>query len=207
MAKKRKYGVYEMLRKALTRDKILNAGSAATLLLDTFLERRSELKQAHVIEKGLCGKDDGSFSAWRQNLIDKGWLVYDKAYAQRTKRFSDHEPGPKLHEYLNRERIRRDGIATTQDIKDLRIENVALNEKIDLKADKSEVEALKARLQEVEGKMDFVMDTVVKQYLEDNPPHSEERERLLRANILDGKMFIGSDRPKNGGPRLDIVKN
>lgn len=142
-----KYKVYNALRKRLKVDGIEGEGAVAKILLETFLERSGVLKASHVYgkktKKGekLAGDDVGiSFKQWRKKLEDLGWIEYDEAWATRTKRFSDHKPGYKLLEYINTEKARISELATTDDLRRVQEE----------KADRSEVEELKAKIEALE---------------------------------------------------------
>lgn len=142
-----KYSVYNSLRKKLKEDGVIAEGVVANILLETFLERRGVLKAAHVYGKKsksgkhLIGDEVGiSFKQWRKNLQDLGWIEYDEDFAQRTKRYSDHQAGYKLKEYLNKEKGKVAELATMDDIRDLQSE----------KADRTELDELKARVDALE---------------------------------------------------------
>lgn len=143
-----KYSVYNSLRKKLKEDGVFAEGVVANILLETFLERKGVLKASHVYGKKsksgrlLIGDEAGiTFKQWRKNLEDLGWIQYDEDFAQRTKRYSDHQPGYKLKDYLNKEKSKVAELATMDDIRDLQSE----------KADRIEVSE---KLNELQARVD-----------------------------------------------------
>lgn len=153
---RRAYGkVGDRLRQALKADGIANAPKVATLLLDTFVTRGGVLKAVHAEKKKLCGpgvKDEAdeelNFSAWRKKLENLGWISYDSAYANRTKRYSDHEAGHKLKLYINDAKKAYAEFATMDDVRRLQEEKADRSE---LEEIKTEMEALKKRLTALEA--------------------------------------------------------
>ena len=205
MAKKDayKYSVYNAVSKKLKADGVEGAGVVAKILLETFLERKGELKAAHVYgkktkpkkgqpSKKLVGDEVGiNFKAWRKKLEDLGWISYDEDFAARTKRYCDHQAGHKLIEYLNEEKKRLAELATMKDIRDLQAEKADRTETDSkIEALQSEIQALKERLSAVEAlgyrglkALSFV-ERLAKSTLGDNAP--EDAVARLVENMLDG---------------------
>ena len=167
----RKYDRYNALDIALRKTGIAFSGKVATLLLETFNENDGILTAAQPQEKGLCGEKKGDFGAWRQTLIDAGWIEWDYARAKASGDLSRHFPTEVFaKKYLNPDVAARYQIATTEQLyrglaakadrietETLRTEAAAL--RADLEAEKetlasmqAEIEALKQRLAALEGR-------------------------------------------------------
>lgn len=148
MAKKRKYDSYVKMYRLLKKDGLKHPGPTVNLLLDTFLERSGTLLEEHCIEAGVLKwkNKDGTietikFSDLRRQLEIHGWLIYDKNWAIQTRRYSEHKPGQRLHEFLNKEKAKLHEMAT-KDYVDLKLEE---------KADKADLEALRKEVMEMKG--------------------------------------------------------
>lgn len=109
MSDQKKFKEYLGLYSALRRAKINHPGTTATLLLECFVCNDGQLRAGLVVERGLC--EEGKFSLWRKNLIEKGWIVYvDGDY-------STHKPGAKLVKYINKEKIAKEELATKNELR------------------------------------------------------------------------------------------
>ena len=62
-----------------------------------------------VVERGICKK--GEFSLWRDELQKKGFLFF-----QYEGPGTSHRPGPKLNEYLNKEKLANREIVVREDL-------------------------------------------------------------------------------------------
>ena len=105
----RKFKVYNSLRMALGRSKVSKPGYVATLLLEVFLEQNGFLKADMAVERGICKK--GEFSLWRDELQKKGFIFF-----QYEGPGTSHRPGPKLNEYLNKEKLANREIVVREDL-------------------------------------------------------------------------------------------
>lgn len=137
---KRAYSVYQSTRKALERQSVHRAGMTASLLLEVFLEENGRLSSSKVVGRGLC--EEGKFSKWRRDLIEKEWLIWSETQSDK----GLYYPGKKLMHYLNKERFLTKVIATQDSVDNLRMD---LKRDIDTKADKSELQDLKAKMNEI----------------------------------------------------------
>ncbi|MDQ3234285.1 MAG: hypothetical protein M3Q07_20955 [Pseudobdellovibrionaceae bacterium] len=193
MAKKDayKYSVYNAVSKKLKADGVEGDGVVATILLETFLERKGVLKAAHVYGKKTKGKKGQpgkiligdevgiSFKDWRKNLENLGWIIYDEEFSNRTRRYSDHQAGPKLIEYLNAERTRISEFATMDDIR-----------RVD-----TDIQALRDELTELKN----AIQLGATKYLAVIPPDTKERRNILDLNFRrTGRFYI------DGDPMTDI---
>jgi hypothetical protein len=136
----RRFAQSEALRVALYRQKIALSGSISTLLLETFLEDSGRLLSSRVVARGLC--EEGYFGKWRKDLIDKGWLVWSETQSDK----GLYYPGKKLIPYINKEKAQINVMATQDSVESLRVD---LKKDIDMKADKSELQDLKAKMNEI----------------------------------------------------------
>ncbi len=64
------------------------------ILWDTFKNRNGFLEADVVVAAGLC--KEGYFKAWRQKLIDYGFVKYDEEKAKKKKVYWKHSPGEQL---------------------------------------------------------------------------------------------------------------
>ena len=140
-------------RQAMERSKIPNSRKVVSLLFETFIENRGKLKSAEVYLKGLCKK--GEFYQWRQELSDKGWLVFE---IDRSGKFANYYPGKKLLKYINKEKAESHEMATSRDLKQLEKE-------IDIKLKEQEKD---------------ILDKVVKLF---NPPVDEKKVTDLKDKL------------------------
>lgn len=108
MSKQRKFKSYNALSEALKRAKFVNYGGMTTLLLETFVFNKGDLKASLVESRGLC--ETGKFKVWRDELITKGWLNYTIG------EYSRHSPGSKLLKYVNKEKMLSHEMATVSDV-------------------------------------------------------------------------------------------
>ena len=156
MSNQVKYKSYKPLSEALRRNEIRYSGVTATVFLDCFLSNNGELRASYVETKGLC--QVGKFKIWRDEMIEKGWLVY------KFGQYSRHYPGPKLIKYINKEKILTGEIATTEELTKVREEMATKGELAQVKA---EVDQLKL---------------VVKNMIEEfDPPVTDEKiQRRLK---------------------------
>jgi|GEM_PF-3335533 len=139
--KTRKFSTYNSLQLVFSRAKFQLSGVLATLLLEMFIEHDGRMLASTVYARGLC--EEKKFREWRKNLIDKGWLIWSESQEDR----GVYYPGKKLLPYINKEKISQKEIATRESIEKLRTD---LDAKIDAKADRSEVQDLKARMAKFE---------------------------------------------------------
>jgi hypothetical protein len=153
--KKRAFSVYQAIRKALERSIVGQAGATATLILEAFLEDSGRLTSSKVVSRGLC--NEGEFSFWRKQLIDKGWLIWSEAQSDKGQYF----PGKKLIPYINKEKINSREIVTKDEV---------LSK--DKAATKDELQDLKARMNRIEEVVQELQEAVL-------PPDTEEK-RLAR---------------------------
>jgi hypothetical protein len=144
----REFGVYVALTKALSRNKVTQPGTHATLLLELFLKKDGKLFARDVFEKGLCL--EGKFKVWRDGLVKKGWLDYDLQDAERQKTWQYYRPGEKLVAYINKEKLRAQEIATKAELQNLRVD---FNTQLVAKADKEEVDQLRSEVGEIREAM------------------------------------------------------
>lgn len=170
-----KYMNWNKVKCALARAKINAPGKAATLLLDTFLEQNARLRAAEVYKKGLC--EEGKFYAWRKELCDKGWLVFDLTNQGKVARYF---PGKKLMKYINNEKSLRYEIATTRDLAemDVEIEAKYVNKETHEKLAESH-----GKLAEKVNKLEAAMDRVIN--ILDPETNEEKREKYLLGGYDD----------------------
>jgi hypothetical protein len=114
----RTFKTYQILLNALKRAGVQNPGITSTTLLECFVYNQGQLRAAMVESRGLCAI--GGFSAWRDDLIQKGWLNYTLG------QYSRHTPGAKLLNYINKEKMVSTQIATEESVfnVDCRVENL-----------------------------------------------------------------------------------
>lgn len=144
LAKKtRKFSCYESLRMVLTRSGVSEPGATAGLLLDVFSADGGKIYAQSVVARGLCKV--GGFKEWRDSLVKLGWINFDYNQARADKDFVKHKPGPRLLNYINKEKNASREIATIDELE-------AIEEKIKTKADILDV-ATKAELEEVKDRV------------------------------------------------------
>ena len=153
VSSRRKYKVYDSLRMALRRSKVENPGKVATLLLETFLERNGHLKADMVVEAKLC--DKGKFSIWRDNLQKKKFIYFHYEGPG-----TPHRPGPKLNEYLNREKLTSSEIVVRSDLNQF--------PRKDEVPTKQEFQDMKERIEALEKAMKIEIQ-------KNDPPYTDEK--------------------------------
>lgn len=144
---KRTYGVYQPLRKALTRSGFAKAGALATLLLECFFEDDGRLQSTKVIAREIC--EDGKFSNWRDEMVKAGWISWSHSQLDKGK----YHPGKRLIPYINKEKMTSRELATKDEV-----------------ASKSELQDLKERMSRIE-------ETVQELKKSMEPPETEEKRR------------------------------
>ena len=127
---------------ALARASVKSPGAVATLLLDTFIKNSGRLRAAEVYSKKLC--EQGKFYAWRKELCDKNWLIFELTNVGKVSRYY---PGKKLVKYINQEKEASFEIATTKDLNKLELET---QEKILSLPTRKEFETLKEKVDRAE---------------------------------------------------------
>ena len=142
-----KYSVWNSVRQALARNKIAKSGNTATILLETFLEVNGKLRAAEVYKRGLC--PEGKFYAWRKELCDKGWLVFELINNGKVARYY---PGKKLVNYVNKEKELSYELASTKDLYEA--ERLAEARYVS----KEKHERLEERVKSLEAAMDRVIN-------------------------------------------------
>lgn len=167
--KNRKYKTYNALVLALRKAGITAHGTTATLLLEALLENEGRLLASTVYSRGLC--EENKFKEWRKNLIDKGWLVWCEAQADKGK----YHPGKKLLPYINKEILARKELATRESVESLRSDVIAvINENagrsamelkavrsvVETKADKSELDETRRELETTKKKIEEIAAAV-----------------------------------------------
>jgi len=155
MAVDRKFRMYKALSEAMRRSGMKSYGALSTLILEAFLEDSGRLTASKVVSRSLC--NEGEFSAWRRQLIDKGWLVWSETQTDKGQYF----PGKKLLQYINKEKISSKEIVTKDEV-------LPKSEA----ATKEEFQALKARMSRIEDVVQELKKAV-------EPPDTEEK-RLAR---------------------------
>lgn len=150
---KRKYDRYNALDIALRKSRIESSGKVAGLLLDTFTENAGILTAAQAQDRGLCGDKKGDFSSWRQSLIDAGWIEWDYARAKRTGDLSRHFPTEKLLKYLNADIIKRQQVATTEQLYQGLAELAAKADRIELETQRDKIGTLEAKVEALEQRL------------------------------------------------------
>ena len=124
MSNQKKFSTYGAILKALKRDEVFLAGSTATLLLECFVHNHGELKASMVEGRGCC--ELGKFKIWRESLIKKGWITYSIG------EYSRHYPGAKMIKYVNKEKLSKEEVATTKELRKVDKKVEAMQEEISL---------------------------------------------------------------------------
>ena len=164
MSNQVKYKSYKPLSEALRRNEIRYSGVTATVFLDCFLSNNGELRASYVETKGLC--QVGKFKIWRDEMIEKGWLVY------KFGQYSRHYPGPKLIKYINKEKVFSSELASIPD-----------DEKIVSKATEglASTQDLDSRFAQVQAEVDQLKRVVKNMIEEFDPPVTDEKiQRRLK---------------------------
>lgn len=167
----RKFRVYKALSEAIRRSKLPSYGAISTLILEAFLEDSGRLIASKVVSRGLC--QEGEFSSWRKQLIDKGWLIWSEAQSDKGQYF----PGKKLMPYINKEKLASKEIVTKDEVLS----------KADA-ATRVELEVVKKKLDATEARVSTIEDSMKKLYKkldlgEPDPPGY----RKLHANLISVK--------------------
>jgi hypothetical protein len=127
----------------LKRAGVASHGKVATLLLETFIEDSGRLTASKVVSRGVC--NDGEFSLWRKQMIEKGWLIWSETQADKGQYF----PGKKLMSYINKEKMISKEIVTKDEV--LSKEDAAT--RVELEAVKRKLDATEARVSTIEKSM------------------------------------------------------
>jgi hypothetical protein len=151
----RRFLCWNSVQLVLKRASVPCHGKTATLLLETFIEDSGRLTASKVVSRGLC--NEGEFSAWRKQLIEKGWLIWSETQSDKGQYF----PGKKLMPYVNKEKISSRELVTKDEV-------LPKSEA----ATKEEFQALKARMSRIEDVVQELKKAV-------EPPDTEEK-RLAR---------------------------
>jgi hypothetical protein len=130
-------------------------GALSSLILEAFLEDSGRITASKVVSRKLC--NEGEFSVWRKQLIDKGWLVWSEVQTDKGQYF----PGKKLMPYVNKEKISSKEIVTKDEV-------LSRSEA----ATKVELQDLRARMNRIEEVVQDLQKAVA-------PPDTEEK-RLAR---------------------------
>lgn len=158
--KERKFVSYNALYKSLGAAGVSKSGATATLLLELFLEDGGRLQASKVVSRGIC--EEGHFSEWRDGMVKAGWLVWSHTQADRGLYFA----GKRLASYLNREKLKTQEIATKQDLAG--------------KADRDEVQELRAMLNEHEERLAKIEDVSRRLQQAIEPPDTPEKSALRK---------------------------
>ena len=110
MAVDRKFRMYKALSEAMRRSGMKSYGALSTLILEAFLEDSGRLTASKVVSRSLC--NEGEFSSWRRQLIEKGWLLWSETQSDKGQYF----PGKKLMPYVNKEKISSREIVTKDEV-------------------------------------------------------------------------------------------
>lgn len=138
--KRRKFLTYMPLTMALRKSGVKAPGKVATLLLEAFVLHDGRIIASHVYSKNIC--EEKQFREWRRELIEKSWLTWTEVQLDK----GLYYPGKKLIPYINKEKAEIKIIATQDSVENLRVD---LKRDIDTKADKSELQDLKAKMNEI----------------------------------------------------------
>jgi hypothetical protein len=174
--KQRKFINYESLRMALTRSDIQDPGTTAHLLLELFLESGGKLYAQNVVNRCLC--KGGKFKEWRDEMVKKGWLEFRYDDARKNNNFSQHYPGKKLLNYINKEKILTKELVTSDQI--IPKEDIATKADLDRKADKSELEETRRQLEATHRKMQEIAAAVRELQEAMLPPDSPQKESVRK---------------------------
>jgi len=139
----RKFVTWNAAQLALRKLAVSSHGATATLLLEAFLEDSGRLTASKVVSRGLC--NEGEFSAWRKQLIDKGWLIWSETQSDKGQYF----PGKKLMPYVNKEKISSRELVTRNEV--LPREEAAT--RVELESVKRKLDATEARVLTIENSM------------------------------------------------------
>lgn len=151
----RKFMTWNAAQLALRKQKVPAHGGTATLLLEAFLEDSGRLTASKVVTRGLC--NEGEFSSWRKQLVDKGWLIWSETQNDK----GQYYPGKKLMRYINKEKIISREVVTKDEV-------LSKAEA----ATKEELQELKVRMSRIEEVVQELQQAVI-------PPDTEEK-RLAR---------------------------
>lgn len=149
--KERRFKVYNALEVTLRRGKVEKAGAVATLLLECFVEDSGRLQSSKVVARGLC--EEGKFTAWRDEMVKNGWLVWSQYQSDKGQYFA----GKKLGPYLNKEKASEE-VITRREI--LPKETIATKDELNTKADKSDLEATNLRLEMTQKQLESAQKTI-----------------------------------------------
>lgn len=87
----------------LEKDGFANAASVATLLIEAFrfAANNGRIFAHECVKAGVC--KDGRFQVWRDELVKKGWLCWNKVEADLKQNWAEHSKGGKLHDFEQRQ--------------------------------------------------------------------------------------------------------
>jgi hypothetical protein len=145
--KERRFKTYNAMEIALRKIKMRKPGAVATLLLEAFLEDGGRIPASKAVSREIC--NEGEFSAWRKQLIEKGWLIWSESQSDKGLYF----PGKKLMPYVNKEKFLSREIVTKEEV---------LSK--DQAATKRELEAVKKKLDATEARVSTIENSMKKIY-------------------------------------------
>ena len=141
----RKFSQYIAVSSALRRAGVSNYGMCSTTLLEAFLEDSGRITASKVVSRKLC--NEGEFSVWRKQLIDKGWLIWSEVQTDKGQYF----PGKKLMPYINKEKISSKEIVTKDEV----LPKAEAATKVELEAVKSQLDAIEQSMKKVYDKLEL----------------------------------------------------
>ncbi len=141
----RKFSQYIAVSSALRRANVSNYGMCATTLLEAFLEDSGRITASKVVARKLC--NEGEFSFWRKQLIDKGWLIWSETQTDKGQYF----PGKKLITYVNKEKMHSKEIVTKDEV----LPRAEAATKVELEAVKVKLDAIEASMKDVYDKLEL----------------------------------------------------
>ena len=140
----RKFTQYIAVSSALRRANVLNYGVCATTLLEAFLEDSGRITASKVVARKIC--NEGEFSMWRKQLIEKGWLIWNETQSDKGQYF----PGKKLMSYINKEKIASKEIVTKDEV----LPRADAATRVELEAVKRKLDATEVRVSTMEKSME-----------------------------------------------------
>jgi maltodextrin utilization protein YvdJ len=157
--------------------KIKHSGRLATFLLDVFVYSHSEevtIRSEDLVQRNICKK--GEFSELREELIKSEVLSW-KMSGRQIDEYNRYKAllfkaGPRILRYIDEEKSKLSVRATM--------------ENLDTKADASEVENLKKRVEKLEKTQNKFMIA----YFKENPPDTPERRRMLEDAVEEEEKLI-----------------
>jgi hypothetical protein len=113
------------LTKTLSRDKIELPGKNASYLLDVFVKNGGKIfadelkpkdKEKNPKGRGIIDGSRKSFSVWLEKMEQKHWIIKENGPDYK---YTRYYAGPKLVDFVNKEKISVKEIATKQEIHDV----------------------------------------------------------------------------------------